>query len=88
MRRLKVLLIGIMLYSANFLAASPESKIDQIQNSCSSQAFTSLVDTAEIQTQAGNYKEALAAYRKAYGICPMKDLEEQMAWLMGEVGNE
>ncbi len=53
-----------------------------------SEAFTSLVDTAEMQTEAGNYKEALEAYRKAYGICPMRDLEEQMAWLMGEVGDE
>ncbi len=52
------------------------------------EAFTSLVDTAEIQTEAGNYKEALEAYRKAYRICPMRDLEEQMAWLMGEVGDE
>ena len=57
-------------------------------NSCKSEAFTSLVDTAEIQTQAGHYKEALEVYRKAYRICPMKDLEEQMAWLMGEVGDE
>ena len=57
-------------------------------NTCKSEAFTSLVDTAEIQTEAGYYKEALEAYRKAYGICPMKDLEEQMAWLMGEVGDE
>ncbi len=42
-------------------------------NSCKSEAFTSLVDMAEIQTEAGHYKE---------------DLEEQMAWLMGEVGDE
>ncbi len=56
--------------------------------SCKSKVFTSLVDTAEIQTEAGHYKEALEAYRKAYGICPMKDLEEQMAWLMGEVGDD
>ncbi len=55
-------------------------------NSCKSEAFTSLVDTAEMQTEAGNYKEALEAYRKAYHICSMRDLEEQMAWLMGEVG--
>ena len=53
-----------------------------------SKAFASLVDTAEIQTEVGHYKEALEAYRKAYGICPMRDLEEQMAWLMGEVGDE
>ena len=57
-------------------------------NSCKSEAFTSLVDTAEIQTQAGHYREALEAYRKAYRICPMRDLEEQMAWLMGEVGDD
>ena len=57
-------------------------------NSCKSEAFISLADTAEIQTEAGNYKEALEAYRKAYRICPVKDLEEQMAWLMGEGGDE
>ena len=57
-------------------------------SSCKSKAFTSLVDIAEIQTQVGHYKEALEVYRKAYRICPMKDLEEQMAWLMGEVGDE
>ena len=39
-------------------------------------------------TGKGYYKEALEAYRKAYRICPMRDLEEQMAWLMGEVGDD
>jgi hypothetical protein len=62
--------------------------VQKQENNCKSEAFTSLVDTAEIQTQAGHYKEALEAYRKAYRICSMKDLEEQMAWLMGEVGDE
>ncbi len=57
-------------------------------NSCKSEAFTSLVDTAEIQTQAGHYREAVETYRKAYRICPIRDLEEQMAWLMGEVGDD
>ena len=56
--------------------------------SCSSEAFVYLVDTAEIQTEVGNYRAALDSYRKAYRICPMKDLEEQMSWLMGEVGDE
>jgi hypothetical protein len=56
----------------------------QVKN-CKSEVFTSLVDTAEIQTEIGHYKEALEVYRKAYRICPMKDLEEQMAWLMDEV---
>ena len=58
---------------------------DQV-DSCSSQSFISLLDTVEIQTQAGHYREALEASRKAYRICPMRDLEEMMAWLMGEVG--
>ena len=57
-------------------------------NSCKSEAFTSLVDKAEIQTHAGHYKEALEAYRKVYRVCPMRDLEEQMDWLMGEVGDK
>lgn len=57
-------------------------------SSCKSEAFTSLVNTAEIQTEVGNYKKAMEAYRKAHGICPMRDLEEQMAWLMGEVGDD
>ena len=60
---------------------------NQVMN-CKSEAFISLLDTAEIQTQAAHYREALEVYRKAYHICPMKDLEEQMAWLMGEVGDE
>jgi hypothetical protein len=46
---------------------------------CLSKKFLSLLDTAEIQMQVGNYKEALEKFRKAYGICPMKDLEEIMA---------
>jgi hypothetical protein len=58
------------------------------QNACTGQVFISLLDTAEIQVQAGQYKEALEKFRKAYRICPMKDLEEMMAWLMGEVGDE
>jgi len=32
--------------------------------------------------------EALDAFRKAYCICPMRELEEQMAWLLGEVGSD
>ncbi len=58
------------------------------KGACESSEFNSLVDRAEIETQAGHYKDALDSYRKAYGICPMKDLEEQMAWLMGEAGDE
>ena len=62
--------------------------VQKQEDSCKSEVFTFLLDAAEIQTQAGHYKEALDAYRKAYSICPMRDLEEQMAWLMGEVGDE
>jgi len=62
--------------------------VENQKNSCKSKAFTSFVDTAEIQTEAGHYKEALEAYKKAYRVCPMRDLEEQMAWLMGEVGDD
>jgi len=65
-----------------------QKQVNKIQDNCKSEAFTSLVDTAEIQSEAGKHKEALEAYRKAYRICPMRDLEEQMAWLMGEVGDE
>jgi hypothetical protein len=57
MRRLKVLLVGIMLYSVTLLAVSLESKIDQNQNNCKSKAFTSLVNTAEIQTETGTTKK-------------------------------
>jgi len=60
----------------------------QALKSCNSKVFTSLLDRAEKQTQAGDYKKALETYRKAYAICPMKDIEEMMAWLMGEVGDE
>jgi len=65
-----------------------QKQADKVEESCSSKAFTSLLDTAETQTQNGQYSKALESYRKAYSICPMRDLEEQMAWLMGEVGNE
>lgn len=58
------------------------------QDVYSSRVFTGFLDTAEIQTQTGHYKEALETYRKAYDIYPMRDLEDQMAWLMGEVGHE
>ena len=54
-------------------------------NSCKSEAFSSLLDMAKTQTLASHYREALEAFRKAYRICPMKDLEEQMAWLMGKI---
>jgi len=60
----------------------------EIEKRCSSKTFISLLEMAETQTQAGHYNKALEAYRKAYRICPMKDLEEQMAWLLGEVGKE
>jgi hypothetical protein len=65
-----------------------KKQASKLEKSCSSKMFTTLVDAAETQTQAGHYKEALKAYRKAYSICPMKDLEGQMAWLLGETGDE
>ena len=58
------------------------------QSVCTGQVFVLLIETAAIQIQAGLYKEALENFRKAYGICPMRDLEEVMAWLMGEVESE
>jgi len=62
--------------------------IQKQANSCKSKAFTSLVDRAEIKTQADHYKVALDLYWKAYRICPMKDMEEKMDWLIWEVGDE
>ena len=47
-----------------------------------------LFDSAAILATSGNYKRALDLYRKGYSLCPIKDVEEMMAWLMGEVGNE
>jgi hypothetical protein len=63
-----------------------QKQTNQIKESCSSKRFNSLLDRAEIQTQAGRYREALEVYKRAYSICPMRDLEEQMAWLLGEIG--
>ena len=57
-------------------------------DACHSKLLIQLLDTAEAQTQAGHYKKALELYRKAYRICPMRNLEEQMAWLLAEVGDE
>jgi len=65
-----------------------EKQAAQVEESCRSKVFTSLLDTAETQTQRRQYSKALELYRKAYEICPMRDLEEQMAWLLGEVGKE
>jgi len=65
-----------------------EKQVGKIEKSCSSKVFISLLDTAEEQTQAGHYKKALETYQKAYSICPIRDLEEQMAWLMGKIENE
>ena len=62
--------------------------VEKQKISCKSKAFVSLVDRAESQTQAGHHKESLETYKKAYHICPMKDLEEQMAWLMGKVWDD
>jgi protease II len=44
-----------------------------------------LFDKATVQIEAGNYKKALELYRQGYALCPMKDVEEMMVWLMGEV---
>ena len=104
MRRvLKYLMIAVLFLNISYAYMSDgeptgigsDTTLQQIRDivqkqadGCQSKEFTSIVDTAEIQTQAGHYKKALEAYRKAYAICPMKDLEEQMAWLMGEVGDE
>ena len=57
-------------------------------DTCHSKLLTHLLDTAEVLTQTGHYKKALELYRKAYRICPMKNLEEQMAWLLAEIGDE
>lgn len=47
-----------------------------------------LFDKATVQVEAGDYKQALDFYRQGYALCPMKDVEEMMAWLMGEVGDK
>lgn len=47
-----------------------------------------LFDKATVQVEAGNYQQALDFYRQGYALCPMKDVEEMMAWLMGEVGDK
>ncbi|WP_296824182.1 hypothetical protein [Sulfurovum sp.] len=65
-----------------------KKQASKLEKSCSSKAFTTLLDAAEMQTQAGHYKEALETYRKVYAICSTKDIEEQMAWLMGEIGDD
>lgn len=73
---------------SNYGSIEEIREIVQQQSSCIGKDFTDLVGSADLMTQAGRYSKALEAYRKAYHICPMKDLEEQMAWLMGEVGDE
>jgi len=59
-----------------------------IKSSCiKDKEFLSLLDLAEVQTEEGHYKKALEIYRKAYRICPikdLKDLEKQLSWLAGE----
>ncbi len=65
-----------------------QKQIAPTQNSCESKEFIDLLDTIKMQTLIGNFKEALALGRKAYGICPRKDLEEMLVNLMGEVGGE
>ena len=64
------------------------NKVKSSPNECSSKEFNQLLNIAETQTQAGNYIEALDSYTKAYDICPMRDLEEQMAWLLSEIGGK
>lgn len=44
--------------------------------SCSSKKLKMLLDRAKTQTEAGHHREALESYHKAYGICPMRDLED------------
>jgi len=59
--------------------------VQREKDDCKTKEFLTLVDKAEIETQTDRYRDALESYREAYQICPMKDLEEQMAWLMGEI---
>ena len=74
--------------SSNGTTKEIREMVRKQKDPCTSQAFTTLLNTAEHKTQTGHYKEAPEVYRKAYAICPMRDLEGPMAWLLGEVGGE
>jgi len=54
----------------------------QMGPNCSSNKFKILLDRASTKTQTADFVEAMELYREAYRICPMKDIEEQMAWLL------
>ena len=79
---------GTTLDQVREIVKNQAKKTQKKQDACHSKLLTHLLDTAEAQTQAGHYKKALALYRKAYRICPMRDLEEQMAWLLAKIDDE
>ena len=54
---------------------------------CSSDKFMILLDRARSKTETADFEEAMELYREAYCICPSKDIEEQMAWLLSQIPN-
>ena len=66
---------------------SSETRFNQESN-CSSEKFKTLLDKADAKTQIAHFDEAMELYRQAYNICPMKDIEEQMAWLLTKISDQ
>lgn len=58
---------------------------DQANQNCGNKEIDILVEKADALVQKGDYENAMEIYRKAYRICPIKDLEEMMAWLLSEL---
>ena len=56
-----------------------------LETNCNSKQFKRLLDEAETQTEKDHFKEALKLCRQAHSICPMKNIEEQMAWLLSQI---
>ncbi len=58
---------------------------NQTNQACDNKEIDFLVEKADALVQKGEYENAMEIYRTAYRICPIKDLEEVMAWLLSEI---
>lgn len=83
-------LIMIVLWVHVAVACEEYSSASSVisQKKCESKELHQLLNKAENHTELNDLEEALQIYREAYAICPMKNIEEQMAWLLSEVDDE
>lgn len=57
----------------------------QEKQACDDKEIDFLIEKADALVQKGEYEGVMEMYRKIYSICPIRDLEEVMAWLLSEL---